>query len=732
MMSNTVRRAAFTKLSVGACSRTALWPQLALSVPQAAVHDFARPRASEWTVVPPSERKSWHESPGFTFALAALVGGLFTIAGGFLATNDAERRRASAEKRRHDGVADNMQLHLTRAQRLILCARAAFLRRGYVEASSLLRAAEDNVIKADTLLTAIPVERRASELARLGFSQDAILHLNAHVAYHRGALHLRELDINAALSDFAVSYAARVAGTPSSRINSEMQRVNIKIADANSQRRNLGAALSTYERLVGDPTIVGTFWRVRALNNAAVVKFALGRDVTAQALMAQARREADTWLDTALGEDHPMSSCQDVDARRAELDALADEVRAWRAAAFDGPSPPQRVARPPSTHLLRLIAAGADVVVDVVYVSNTPRATQRCYRDWTDAAWGDGLAVPWTDEASDATVDSTHAFAVAPREFAAHHFSAQADVLFAAECLERVRLLLRKQCTARVNQIVMCTSPYAFTMDTSGYRLRADAIVPLVDLLESLAAAPRGAAVYKVLDHDWAAHEGSLRVLAGMSAGLVELLAADAIPASSRVACRALLGNVTRELHDRARDRTATSGIHAAVARTVRARFLDVTGDRTGALDTLDALYDDWVRPEQDRARRLDAERRSGGHTWPHAAVPPRHARRQMCIMLRRLELSSRAGRWGAAILAPATGADDLALLEFAMRDLADDSHPLVLARTRLAGGTVCGRPIEERLDAPHAELDRCVNGLIDSLQRMWQAWPSASASRAP
>ena len=90
---------------------------------------------------------------------------------------------------------------------------------------------------------------------------------------------------------------------------------------------------------------------------------------------------------------------------------------------------------------------------------------------------------------------------------------------YAYECLERIRLLVRKQCTARANCVLMQSCPYTNDMNTN-----TDDCLDIVPFLDRLMEAPRHKDIYQALDGAWIDTEGKLRMLTALASGLLMLL----------------------------------------------------------------------------------------------------------------------------------------------------------------------------------------------------------------
>lgn len=523
----------------------------------------------------------------------------------------AAREAAETESGRVVELQRRVECDLRAVQTLLWESRAAFLRRTDKRSViKLLSEANKLAVSVDAQLAKEGSALRRTTLAKLGYTEDVFSAIAAHTMYHTAAAHLHEEGGDAAASALSLLQEARarllVSGPAA---NNEMARTTIKMGDAFSRQRNVEHALQQYSEVVpSDAQLLGegfarsaafeSFWVVRAVNNRAVVRFGLGRDIDALEDMRVVVGLAERWLHAREVTADAVAQWWGDGAREGELAASVTALNLHTKRAL---------VTPP---LLALINLGADDAVDVLHLP-FPAALRS--------------ARPAKLTADDVLAPDGH-----PQPIA-------------IEYLERSKLMLRKYITSRANVLLFACAPFSNALRDDKGNLRVDELLASVD---AALATPLGLPVYLALDAQWVAAEGTSRVCAAVGWALTELLAANAVPpeavADVRFWADRLTATATRVVHH-------SPEVHICIATLARARFLQVYGggpsaaldlltDRCGDGNTRHSILQ-WSAAAQRRARAQASEQLEAGALRATAGVPPRHARWQISTLAQALSL---------------------------------------------------------------------------------------------
>lgn len=556
--------------------------------------------------------------------LGSVLGFIGSVVGSFIQLRWQQHQQTMVEDDVYASKEKEMKNYIKQSERNIIHARESFisLQGKHVIDQALILARRD----AEKALK-IMDEMRSKDILLIekndGYTKDSILHLIAYIDYHRGTLLLRSFDCDNAKSMLSQSLARRLSLPPiGPYTENEVNRTKIKIADVSSQTRDIDQAIRIYEK-IAEPfqadTLIGSFWKVRAMNNHGIVLFSIGVDSEALSLMTNSATSADVWF---------MKNIVHNNLSEEDIGCLETDMNLLRNAAFHNQCCSDRK---PSEFLLTLIQLGTVDTVDILQLSKS----------------------------SD--------FYPFSSEIVKDVFLNRKSALFAIECIERVRLMMRKRITAKANCVLFRSHPFSDYDEED---------LDLVGLMEKLMSDDNYTVLFKVIDKNWMQQEGRLRILTAVVTGML-CLYEDGIKTHDThdwSNWKSLLDNFTSELLTVSKSYTyPVSNVHKAYAHFVRGRFLLLSGDKANALKEFETIYE-WTYIEQKRARKKMKELKANGITWSRNGVPPRHARLHISNMILMSELVS----------------DDMAKekllnsLKFALETFhLDQSHTLQVAANR-------------------------------------------------
>jgi hypothetical protein len=506
-------------------------------------------------------------------AALAFIGSVF---GSFIQLGVQQQNQNKIEDDIDASKEKDMKIYINQSERSILHARESFvsLQGKHVINEALILARRDAEkaleIMGDMRSTHINLIEKKD-----GYTKESLLHLIAYIDYHRGTLLLRNLDCNNAQAMLARRLALPPIGSYTDN------RTRIKIADVSSQTRDVHKAIRMYEQIaepLQEDSLVGSFWKVRAMNNHGIVLFSIGVDSEALSLMTNSANSTDVWF---------LKNIVQNDMSAETISFLNEEIVRLKNAAFH-----YRYRKDnPSEYLSCLVDLGKVDTVDILHLSKS----------------------------SDFNPPSS--------EMVEDMFSNRKSALYAIECLERVRLMMRKRITAKANCVLFRSHPF------SNYD---EGDPDLFILMEKLMNYDNFTILFKVIDKDWMQQEGRLRILTAIVSGMLLLYEDGRKTHESHdwTKWKSLLDSLTSELLTVSKSYTyPVSNVHEAYAHFVRGRYLLSSGDETNALKELKIIYK-WTQIEQRRARKRMKELKAKGITWSRDGVPPRHARLQISNMI--------------------------------------------------------------------------------------------------
>jgi hypothetical protein len=550
-----------------------------------------------------------------------VVGGLLPAGAKYLIDFLEERERIKSMKSIIDG---NFKRSL---RNLIHCRNHSILRTGKYIVRASLNQARIDATNAFEELNKMEVKQRISFEEEKGYALNSIDHLIACIDYHTGILCIQDYDIETGKEKLSESLAKRVKLQDDSHFlhpANEIHRTYIKLVDAASQSRHIDTAVRLYESIYAqqdESAMVNTFWRIRALNNLSVVYFAVGNDGIALENMKHAAYLTREALHTLFPESSLSANITDMKKD------ITDLHRTMGGEIFP--------KRKPSENLQRVIKLGKLNSVDVAHLP--------------------------------------YAKAMVAEEDGKNHmdkvFEDPDVACFAIECLERIRLLLRKERTSLWNCVIMQSYPFTNYVSADG-----DIIAVLHDMLKN----PVHLDLYRELDDSWLQQEGKLRMMTALAAGLITLLEEGKKHHSE---------NDWKDWTDYLEDltsrliKTSTSftfqapTVHQQNAAFVRSRFLSICNNKKEELKYLRQICE-WAKVEQQKAKRDMQEHVSSGKLWPKVGVPPMHARLQISAIVLYFH-STDQSEWSE---------EDIYMLKFAMSTLHVDKkeHTLYLESNRI------------------------------------------------
>jgi hypothetical protein len=243
--------------------------------------------------------------------VGTIIGSVITLIGTLLAAWLVEikrtRDRDEAEELRYSQRAETFRSHLARAEACVRESRDAFLRHDSAPVvNALLDSAMAETKQAEVILSKLSHEQRIRLHSQLQYPADIIVHMAAHIQYHRGTADVRDKNVIVAVDAFARARAERCRTTGEQSILKEMATVDLKLVDTARQQRMDRHALQSYNRIMEDSSLVGTFFQIRACNNCAIVQFALGNEARALKHMRAAQQTTDDWFKKHLNASHPL------------------------------------------------------------------------------------------------------------------------------------------------------------------------------------------------------------------------------------------------------------------------------------------------------------------------------------------------------------------------------------------------------------------------------------------
>lgn len=610
--------------------------------------------------------------------IAVLIGAYAAFLGRRSVVADEVCKEAEAEFKKAGECANAVNAAVHSALHLIQVARSDYLRRSDsapTQIRLLLENAEASVLQAEQRLgTGAHREKIQARLATdFNIAPAMLSNLHALIAYHRAAVDPRgEADEAAVL-----------------RAGEQLARALVSTAEPERQVKPSAAALELAgSSRSGDAAcacsaagIFETVWKIRAANSAAAEEFGRGNDTGALTAMQAVARITGEWL-------HNAARMTGLEVETGALAALQPEAVALGARSPTGPL---------SDAVLRLVNMGADdaVTVGILHSESAPSAAAAAAR----AAAGEGRGRRMTLPVRSADTADT-----AVREVAAGY-------------LERVTLMLREYRTSRAECLLIACAPGSTALDCRKAHSEPEDVQqqPCLDgellfaLLEDAVEEPwtpagagstaaAGLALHAALDREWLAQEGSTQLLAAVGLALVQLVAAGAVPSSTRADVLRVADELTRMASELAKLRRPRRDEHgqprrphpgpdvlACIAAVAHARVLHVRevaslaeDGHVHALQELSAPASRmhpsscvvaWSAEQQLRAKRLADEAATSTLKTP-MRVPPRAARWQATVLAYAQDLRRQRDS------APCASGWSAQSLSFAVRNY-PASHPL-------------------------------------------------------
>lgn len=616
--------------------------------------------------------------------LAVIIGAKLGGKATYDATSEVEREKAARDQQQREAEekhkqrehqkmvvkrADVLRGQLDAALGLLRRARQAYLAqldpayaRAYLfQASDTITHAEDwmcltDLPRAEVLQALIEPEAVQALIdpqvrsGKVSVDWEAcVSDMRACINYHLAALQLRgedgvsEQNVLVLLGKSLAlrEAAAAVAATPphDGLVANERARGTIKWADTLSRQSKPLDALHMYQ----DADIVGQFLVVRATNNRAAVQFGRGDDGAARGSVDLVARLAAEWLRRDPG--RRVAAPEALEAAAAGgadwwRDAAAVQAAAAVGAALTYDKAPEGLASAGvGPALLKLIRLGVDDAVDVLHLP----------------ALGAGQAARGGTGSPLAMERLTLADLQSASPGGRHNRQ------LAIECLERVKLVVRKYYTSRANGLLVAAAPYSRALE-------GEDATKLIALLRDLCTDPwpaqsggareegeqppygsTGFGVLAALNADWMKQEGVARLCAALGLGLVELARACPHDEDHTDLRQRLLGHAnhftslakTRLAHAR----TPLPDVHSCVVAVARARYSQTMADDSAALAELQEpavpatkSILQWSRERQLRDEILAKQQPSVSLHAPMSASP-RHARWQATVLAYALDL---------------------------------------------------------------------------------------------
>lgn len=509
---------------------------------------------------------------------------------------------------------------------LIHCRNHFILRSGRNTVRASLSQARTDAVNAFEELNKMNVKERKRFEENKGYSLDSIDHLIACIDYHTGVLCIQDYNIEMGKEKLSESLAKRVMLQDSDCLHptNEIHRTNIKLADAASQTRHIDTAVHMYESINehGNDAILNTFWKIKALNNLSIVYFAVGTDGMALEKMKEVaqltRQELHKLFKKSI-------------AATADFTKVKEDI-AYLHRTMNGVKFPSRKL---SENLKCLIELGKLNSVDVAHLPYAKAMVD--------------------EEDSKNRMDKV--------------FEDRDVACFAIECLERIRLLLRKENSSNWNCVIMQSYPFTNYVSADG---------DIIDSLHDMLKEPEHFNLYKELDNGWLQQEGNLRMMTALASGLITLLEEGKKQYSDNdwTDWTDYLEDLTSRLITTSAPFTFQAPtLHQQNAVFVRSRFLSICNKKEEELYYLRQICE-WTKIEQQKARRDMQEHVSSGKVWPKVGVPPRHARLQISAIVLYFH-NTHQSKWSE---------EDISMLKFAMSTLHLDKkeHTLYLESNRI------------------------------------------------
>lgn len=521
----------------------------------------------------------------------SIIGGLMTVIGGFasnylLAWREDERKEKDAEAL-FEKKCELLKKYISSSERSLVHSRESFVRGlGNDVINSALQISRKQAQEALEMHKEFSNADKERFKRKEGYDYTSLVNLISHIDYHLGSLLLKEYEVSEAKLELARSLAERISVSDNKQHSlNEIHRTKIKIADSLSQFRNLSVALRLYDDLckpIKASTLLTTFWKARALNNRAVVLYAIGQDELA--------------LESMLGASDEISDffvfLSELD--RKDIKSITLNIQQLKEVILEGKN---KENIEPSPQFCNFVEKGKVSSVDILHL-------------------------PFISEI------------IGDSDLIKKVFKEKKVAMVAFECLERIRLLFRKQFTAVGNCIVMLSCPYS-AIEASP--------ISLCFLLDKLFKLPTADILYKELDNDWVRQEGSLRLQSAILSGMITLLDAELRNPHNSMAIdewKHFLDKGTMSISKKSRSYSNTvASVHKYFASFVRARFLILFKRNEEAIEELEYIRE-WIIVEQKAAQKKIKRAEKNGVMFPHFGVPPRHARLQISslLMLSRLQ----------------------------------------------------------------------------------------------
>lgn len=562
----------------------------------------------------------------------SVIGGSMTIAGGafstWLLTLDERIKTKNKEEQLFKRKCDFLKNFIASSERNLIHSRESFVRGlGKDVIDNALQNSRRKAQDALDMHKTFSDDEKVRFMSESGYDQNSIINLISHIDYHLGSLLLKEREVSQAKLELARSLADRISVSDNKQYyRNEINRTRIKIADSMSQCRELSFALRLYDDIcepMKNSYLLTTFWKTRALNNRAIVLYAIGQDNEALLSMEKTTSIISEYF----------RSIFFTKLTQEDIDSVVFDVQKLKQFLYEG----KKDEGTPSPKFCEFVFKG---MVDSVDILHLPFIKGIIDAEKVDDNWLNQC------------------------------FNKENVAIFAYECLERVRLLLRKQCTASANSVVMLSCPYSHIQFTPN---------KLAGLLHELFELPFVDNLYVELDATWVRQEGSLRMKSAILSGMISLFDAELQNPQKNSSMKTeewikFLDKSSESLLKLSKSYSnPVPVVHAYFARFIRARVLILLGRTEDAKKELEKIRE-WTLVEQRAIKkRLDCAREDG-LMFPDAGVPPRHARLQISslVMLMSLQLEECSLTKNA--------------LQFALESfhMESDNHPLMVAANKV------------------------------------------------
>ena len=280
--------------------------------------------------LPPALEKFYSKNDKLPW-MYTILGSVIAFAGGFFQLWYQERKRDEKEKKDTEEKYRDSKLfakdYIKRSERNLMNSRNLYVNNHKLHTvDQALTQARCDAERVRKVLDKMSVAENLRFSKDEGYSIDSVLHLLAHIDYHRASLLLKESDIDGANSLLGKSSASRVGlhNDENERLGAnEIARTKIKIADASSQMRHIDISLHFYNEIIKtESNLLHIFWRSRALNNMSIVLFAVGADGEAIKKMKMVGDEITDYLDNSCLKSVSVPESEDHLASKFELEKL--------------------------------------------------------------------------------------------------------------------------------------------------------------------------------------------------------------------------------------------------------------------------------------------------------------------------------------------------------------------------------------------------------------------------